>query len=124
MDINKNLSPNFVLSELLNNGSTEGVTEAILDNLRRLTLALEEIRRICGNHPIKITSGFRTPEHNAAVGGAPNSYHLKGLAADFVIQGQTPQQTQELLKDWRGGLEYAPTWTHCDLGPKRRFTIQ
>lgn len=37
-----------------------------------------------------ITSGLRTPAHNAAVGGVPNSYHLQGKAYDIVPQqGQT-----------------------------------
>lgn len=34
--------------------------------------------------PFKITSGYRTPEKNAQVGGVPNSSHTKGLACDLA----------------------------------------
>ena len=33
---------------------------------------------------LSISSSYRTPEHNAEVGGVPNSYHTKGLAFDFT----------------------------------------
>jgi hypothetical protein len=32
----------------------------------------------------RFTSGYRTPEHNKAVGGVPDSYHIQALAGDFV----------------------------------------
>jgi len=38
--------------------------------------------------PIIITSGCRCSKHNRAVGGAKNSYHIWGLAADFYIPGE------------------------------------
>lgn len=37
--------------------------------------------------PVQITSGLRDPQHNAVVGGVPNSAHLSGQAFDFVPQG-------------------------------------
>jgi hypothetical protein len=48
----------------------------------RLCLELEKVRAITGE-PLRINSGYRCPELNAAVGGSPTSYHMLGLAADF-----------------------------------------
>jgi hypothetical protein len=44
--------------------------------------ALEDLRQLIGV-PITITSGYRCPEHNKAVGGAPKSFHTQGMAADI-----------------------------------------
>lgn len=49
---------------------------------------LDEMRAIYGK-PIIITSGYRTPEHNAKVGGVDTSSHLKGLAVDIAIKNNT-----------------------------------
>jgi hypothetical protein len=48
----------------------------------KLMSMLDNARTIAGV-PIVITSGLRTPEHNAEVGGVADSAHLKGLAADL-----------------------------------------
>ena len=39
--------------------------------------------------PVKITSGYRCPQVNKLVGGADNSQHMSGCAADFYIKGFT-----------------------------------
>lgn len=49
----------------------------------RLIALLEAMRTHAGGRPIVITSGYRCPAHNAAVGGKPNSAHVTGEAADI-----------------------------------------
>ncbi len=48
-----------------------------------LFAVLDKMRKIA-NTPFIITSGLRTPQENAAIGGVPNSAHLRGLAADIL----------------------------------------
>ena len=38
--------------------------------------------------PFVVTSGFRCPDHNAAVGGGARSAHLAGLAVDIAVDGR------------------------------------
>jgi len=56
----------------------------ILANLRALAVGLEDVRRALGNKPIHVNSGFRCAALNDAIGGAANSMHMRGLAADIL----------------------------------------
>jgi len=47
-----------------------------------LLIILDKARELA-KIPFKINSGYRTIEHNKAVGSSPTSSHLKGLAADI-----------------------------------------
>lgn len=47
---------------------------------------LEKLRELVGG-PVLVLSAYRTPEHNRGVGGAPDSYHLRGMAADVTWDG-------------------------------------
>lgn len=47
-------------------------------------VSLLDSLRVEWGGPLRIKSGFRTVEHNALVGGKPNSAHLRGLAADVA----------------------------------------
>lgn len=84
------LSPNFSLAELTASETAErhGIdntpTPEIIENLKLLAAALQEVRALLGNKPIQINSGYRSPEVNAKLGSKPTSDHCKGLAADFV----------------------------------------
>ena len=61
---------------------------------------LEQLVSRFGVHP---TSGYRSPQHNAAVGGAQGSDHLSGDAVDF---GGTPAQLAALYKYAQGRFPY------------------
>jgi hypothetical protein len=62
---------------------------ALLPNLRLLARGLDRIRLLLG-HPLEISSGYRSPALNTVVGGARNSQHAQGLAADFTCPGFGP----------------------------------
>lgn len=80
--------------------------------------ALEELRRVIGR-PIHITSGYRCPEHNAAVGGAPHSQHCQGAAVDCHVHGMTPgelAEAAEAVPDFAGGgIGVYSSWAHLDV---------
>ena len=74
------LTPHFNLSEF--RCPCCGAVE--IDNARKLASQLEVIRSVVG--PVVIRSGCRCANRNAAVGGKPNSAHLRSLAADCLTQ--------------------------------------
>lgn len=67
-------------------------------NLVYLSAYVLEPLRVAMGEPIKISSGFRSEALNKAVGGAFNSQHKKGQAADLCIDGD--------LKKGRRWFEY------------------
>ena len=117
MSRNSDLTPNFHLSEFIR-VIDEVPDDDILDNIIYLSHRLQVVRDIIGK-PIIITSGYRTPQHNEAVGGKPNSYHLKGMAADMVVVGMTPKEFQKQLAGWSGGMGEYNTFTHLDIRDER-----
>jgi zinc D-Ala-D-Ala carboxypeptidase len=60
---------------------------AAKENARRMMWKLEALRLKLGNRAITVNSGFRSISHNRAVGGASDSMHLYGNAADLDVPG-------------------------------------
>ena len=70
----------------------------------RLIDMLQALRQKLGS-AIVITSGYRCPSYNRAVGGAENSFHTKGMAADFYVPGTelTIVELADLCESWGFG---------------------
>ena len=60
------------------------IGEVVFDKMHPDFLALLDECRGRAGIPFKITSSYRSPEHNARVGGSPTSMHLKGRAVDIA----------------------------------------
>lgn len=104
------LSPHFSLHEWHCHGDdTPYPAEWIETRLQRLVPLLEAIRTLCGDRMITITSGYRTPAYNRQVGGARNSQHVLGRAADIVVKGLSARQVQQrILAARTSGLSDTP----------------
>ena len=109
----------------------------VTDNLVNLCQWLELLREDynlvyndCGDYPLTINSGYRSPMLNRAVGGASDSNHLTGCAADIrCLNGEQAIRYACLLvdrfnrcgKDWdeiileKRGLRY---WLHFAVRPE------
>jgi uncharacterized protein YcbK (DUF882 family) len=91
-----------------------------LESIIKTARFMEEVREYLGNQPMKVNSWYRCPEWNTTVGGASDSYHMKGQAVDFTIKTMTPRQVQaKLRKIWGAsgivkGLGAYKGFTHVD----------
>lgn len=122
--MDNNLSKNFTLNEFQSKDGAKTPPDIVI-NLRELAKNLQVIRDYV-NKPITILSGYRSPAHNAKVGGAKFSQHLRGKAADIKIQGLTPGQIATelekliaLRKISDGGIGIYPTFVHYDIRTKK-----
>lgn len=106
------LTQNFNITEFHCKGKTCGCTETVHD--AQLSAYLQQIREHFGK-PLYITSGYRCPKHNAAVGGTPNSRHTKGQAADFYISGIEPAEIAKYAESIGvKGIGLYDTFVHID----------
>ena len=91
----------FTIKELSRSSTAEKLgidntpTPEIRAKLNILISALDKTREQYGK-PIFVTSGYRCPELNKAVGGVNSSQHVKGEAADLV--GRNDDETRKIFE--------------------------
>lgn len=121
------LSAHFTLADLTRSavaarrGIDNGAPLDAIERLKPLCQAvLEPLRARFG--AVQVTSGYRCPALNAAIGGKPGSQHLRGEAADLVVPGvataavarwilATLPHDQVILECYRAG-DPASGWVH------------
>lgn len=109
---NKKLSANFRVKEFSCSDSSDPI---FIDS--ELVNVLQKIRTHFGKS-VTITSAYRTPSKNKAVGGTAYSQHLYGKAADIKVKGVAPKKVaayaETLLKN-KGGIGTYSTFVHIDV---------
>ena len=153
------LSPHFTLGEMTKSNSHPEVynipSHEAIANLKRLCGWLEVLREryneryvldqttpgpsYLGGEPIRINSGYRSPQLNRKIGGAATSNHLTGCAADIKVAGmeqalryavilmdyadESKQEFDELLIEKN---RYGAIWVHFAVRPsnnRRKITF-
>ena len=119
------LSEHFELVEFLvsetaaRRGIANEPTPEINENLRRLCQLVLEPLRVKLARPVVITSGYRSPALNRAIGGSPTSHHMQGRAADLIVPGITPlavcQAASQLKLPCVQIIHEFGRWTHLSV---------
>ena len=96
-------------------------------NLRATAAQMEEVRRLLGDHVISVTSGYRCPELNRAVGGSRISAHLTGHAVDFNCYGfGEPLAVCRAIAEASVAFDQLieeGTWVHLSFEPRLRRQV-
>jgi len=122
------LSDNFVLSEITRSnaakrlGIDNGPNKEHLRSIQRIiTNLVQPMREALG--PIRISSGYRNPALNRAIGGSNKSQHCKGEALDLQFWNDGKISNKEIY-DWvlESGIEFDQminefdfAWIHISL---------
>lgn len=114
------LSDHFHLSEFdCHDGSLTPL--AAQDALRHLVTTVLEPMRLAWGGPLVVVSGYRSPNYNRGIGGALQSYHLRGMAVDIApVMPSRSEALYALVESLIrrglpvGGLGHYPRWVHVD----------
>lgn len=105
------MSKYFTLQELLKSDTAikkkidNTPSWEVVHNLERLADFLDQLREAWGSG-IRVSSGFRCPALNSAVGGVSNSAHQYGNAVDLVPVNGRMTEFEKFLKSWLKGRKF------------------
>lgn len=134
------LTKNFSLIELTSSetavrkGIDNTPNQVVVTNLKELCENVMQPLRDWYGKPINITSGYRSPKLNKAIGGSSTSDHCYGCAIDFTL----PKEDYKMVFDWirtnltfdqilwEFGDDTAPQWIHVSfrLGNNRKQVLR
>lgn len=133
IDLDDKITPNFKWREFLFcpqwNVHVFPLSKMHMENILDVCETLENVRDILKS-PLKITSGYRPRKYNQLINGSVESYHMQGLAADFVPTKVSVHKAKIALIDFLPDLQCRMEnngrggWIHIDLaspGPSGRF---
>jgi zinc D-Ala-D-Ala carboxypeptidase len=132
------LTPNFSLRELT---FSQTAVRRGIDNMPD-ELTITRLRRVCENvlepvrahygRPVRVTSGYRSPALNAAIGGSTTSQHSLGEAVDFevpgvsnldvcrfIAAGKLPNGFDQLILEAYTPGDPNSGWIHCSWSSRR-----
>jgi hypothetical protein len=90
----------FVKSETANRSGLDNTPDIdAIANIHQLVLTILQPLRDASQRPIVVTSGFRSKELNEKIGGAKNSQHMHGQAADIYMLGVGTSLLVKLIRD-------------------------
>jgi len=105
--------------------STEPVPEELLSNIQELLRRMNALRQLYSRAMV-VSSGYRSPDHNLMIGGAPNSKHLTGQAIDILDPTKrlahwilNNLDTLANLELWCEDPRYTNGWIHFQTVPPK-----
>lgn len=104
------LTDNFSLAEFEASdtaarlGIDNSVPTELMPNLIAIATWLQVLRNRLAKHlnkpvSVKVSSGYRGPRLNKAIGGAKSSSHMEALAADIKVSGVSVDELFELIQE-------------------------
>jgi len=128
-----NLSAHVTLAEFQDSSTatTHGINnkmnESQIASAKLLCENVFEPLRIHLNTPIKISSGYRSPQLNKMIKGSLSSQHCKGEAMDLQIGAKGFNFIKDKLEFdqliWEFGNDENPSWVHVSFSSKNRKQV-
>ena len=127
------LSKYFTLEEMvisqeaIRRGIDNSPTTGIIAALTCTAFEMDNVRELL-DHPVIVSSGYRSPELNAAIGGSPTSSHMNGEAVDFTCPGfGTVREVFDAIR--KSDIKFDQLivefghWVHIGFGYKNRRQV-
>lgn len=125
------LSTNFTADEFTHSqtaarlGIVNDLPVHLLEAAKNTAYGMEHVRKLLGNKPILISSGYRSPKLNEAVGGSKQSQHCLAEAVDFTcpLFGSPDDIIRAIVKSnimYDQVIREFGRWVHISFGPRMR----